>query len=57
LDDTSWPRPVAALWRSSAQPHAHFDNDILVYDTQPDDFAPVLRAWRASLALSPSEQG
>ena len=50
LDDTSWLRPVAAFWRSSAQPHAAFDDDVLVFDTQPDDFMPVARAWRDSLA-------
>jgi hypothetical protein len=50
LDDTSWLRPAAAFWRSSAQPHVRFDEHMLVFDTQPDDFTPVLRAWRASLA-------
>jgi hypothetical protein len=53
LDDTSWLRPVAAIWRSSAQPHVRFGDDMLVFDTQPDEFAPVLRAWRASLADHP----
>ena len=49
LDDTSWLRPAAAFWRSSAQPHVIFAEDLLVYDTQPDDFLPVVRAWRDSL--------
>ena len=50
LDDTSWLVPAAAFWRRSAQPHVVFDPEMLVYDTQPDDFMPVVRAWRASLA-------
>lgn len=57
LDDTGWLHPVAAFWASSAQPHVHFDQDMLVFDTQPTDFAPVVRAWRASLANPPSRQG
>jgi len=57
LDDTSWLRPAAAFWRNSAQPHVVFDDDLLVFDTQPDDFMPVVRAWRDSLAPAPSDQG
>jgi hypothetical protein len=57
LDDTSWLRPAAAFWRSSAQPHVIFDDDMLVFDTQPDDFMPVMRAWRAALVDAPSSKG
>jgi hypothetical protein len=57
LDDTRWLRPVAAFWRASAQPHVAVDEDMLVFDTQPDDFMPVARAWCASLASEPSNQG
>ena len=57
LDDTSWLQPAAAFWRASAQPHIRFDGDMLVFDTQPDDFMPVARAWRDSLAPDTSNQG
>jgi hypothetical protein len=57
LDDTGWLRPAAAFWRSSAQPYARFDDDMLVFDTQPDDFMPVVRAWRANLADASSSKG
>jgi hypothetical protein len=53
LDDTSWLRPAAAFWKNSAQPHVIFDADMLVFDTQPDDFMPVIRAWRDSLKPNP----
>jgi len=57
LDDTSWLQPAAAFWRASAQPHIRFDDDMLVFDTQPDDFMPVVRAWRDNLAPDTSHQG
>jgi len=57
LDDTRWLRPSAAFWIASAQPHVAFDADMLVFDTQPDDFMPVVRAWRDSLAPDTSIQG
>jgi hypothetical protein len=47
LDDTSWLKPIAAFWTRSAQPWATFDPDVLLYDTQPTDFVPVMRAWQA----------
>ncbi|HEX2561826.1 GFA family protein [Phenylobacterium sp.] len=49
LDDPSWVRPVAAYWMSSAQPWVSFPAGTLLYDTQPDDFTPVVRAWRAQV--------
>ena len=45
LDDTSWVRPAAQMWVSSAQPWAIVAG-ILTYDEQPADFAEVLRAGR-----------
>lgn len=47
LDDTGWVRPAAAYWMRSAQPWVRFPDGTLLYDTQPDDFAPVISAWRA----------
>ncbi|MDO8378841.1 GFA family protein [Phenylobacterium sp.] len=47
LDDTSWLHPVSAFWVSSAQPWVTFDDDVLLYETQPTDFAPVMKAWKA----------
>jgi len=46
LDDTSWVRPVAQMWISSAQPWAIVPG-ILSYDEQPADFTEVLAAWKA----------
>ena len=47
LDDTSWVRPVAQMWVSSAQPWAIVPG-ILTYEEQPTDFAAVLAAGRRS---------
>jgi hypothetical protein len=43
LDDTSWVRPVAQFWATSAQPWALVP-DILTYDQQPTDPTPMLAA-------------
>jgi hypothetical protein len=47
LDDTSWVRPVAQMWVTSAQPWAVVPG-ILTYNEQPVDFTEVLRAGRRS---------
>ncbi len=44
LDDTSWLRPVAQFWVSSAQPWAVAEG-ILTYDRQPSDPGPMIQAW------------
>lgn len=49
LDDTSWLAPAAFFWTRSAQPWMTFPDGALTYETQPDDFMPVVRAWRAGL--------
>jgi len=49
LDDTRWLRPVAHVWRRSAQSWVKLPDDVLAYDGQPDDFAPFLAAWTAAL--------
>lgn len=46
LDDTRWVRPVAAFWTKSAQSWTALPADTLTYETQPTDFAPVMKAWR-----------
>jgi hypothetical protein len=46
LDDTSWIKPVAQIWISSAQPWAIVP-DILSYEAQPADFTELLAAWKA----------
>jgi hypothetical protein len=48
LDDTSWIRPVAQFWTSSAQPWALVLDNILSYEEQPTDPAPLLAAWKAA---------
>ena len=49
LDDTSWLVPAAAFWTRSAQPWTVFPDGALLYETQPDDFMPVVRRWREML--------
>jgi len=44
LDDTSWLRPAAQIWTSSAQPWALVRDNIISYEEQPTDFAAVLAA-------------
>ena len=44
LDDTSWLRPVGHIWLRSAQPWFRPDGG-LQYEGQPDDWAPLMRAW------------
>jgi hypothetical protein len=46
LDDTTWVRPVAQFWTTSAQPWALVP-DILSYAEQPTDPSPMLAAWQA----------
>jgi len=47
LDDTSWLRPVAHIWTSSAQPWFAIPEDALVFSQQPrrEDYAAMVRAW------------
>jgi hypothetical protein len=45
LDDTSWLKPVAQLWTSSAQPWAIVPG-ILSFEEQPADFTVLLSAWK-----------
>ena len=47
LDDTSWVHPVAAFWTRSAQDWIAFPQDVLTYETNPTDFAPIMQAWKA----------
>jgi hypothetical protein len=48
LDDTSWLRPAAHLFMRSAQPWETIDGDC--YETSPEDFRPLARAWQAMMA-------
>ena len=48
LDDTKDLRPVAQFWTSSAQAWAIVDHDILSYEEQPTDYAPMLAAWKTA---------
>jgi hypothetical protein len=48
LDDACKIRPVAQFWTSSAQPWALIKGDVLSYEEQPADYAPLLEAWQAA---------
>ena len=52
LDDTSWLRPIAQIWTSSAQPWALVRDDIVSYEEQPTDFAA---AFAAAKKLAPRD--
>jgi hypothetical protein len=47
FDDTRWLRPVGHIWTRSAQPWVPIPADALRYEQQPDDFMPMITAWRA----------
>ncbi len=47
LDDTSWLRPVAHVWTSSAQPWVIIPPNVLRYERQPPDFEALYAAWGA----------
>jgi len=47
LDDTSWLKPVAQIWISSAQPRAIVPG-ILSFEEQPADFSVLLTAWKSA---------
>jgi hypothetical protein len=49
LDDTSNLRPVAQFWTSSAQPWALIADEVLSYEEQPTDYAPMLAAWQTAI--------
>lgn len=46
LDDTSWIRPVAAIWMRSAQPWVVMPDDVLTYDEAPEDFRAAAEVFR-----------
>ena len=52
LDDTSWLRPVAQIWTSSAQPWALVRDNIVSFEEQPTDFAA---AFAAAKKLAPRD--
>ena len=46
VDHTRWIRPIAHLWTASRQGGVHVPGDVLCFEGQPQDFTPVLEAWR-----------
>lgn len=46
LDDIARFTPVAHVWLRSRQPWVPIPEDALTYETQPDDFTPILEAWQ-----------
>jgi hypothetical protein len=47
LDDTTWLQPVAHMFMRSAQPWETISGDATCYETGPDDFTAVFKAWQA----------
>lgn len=45
LDDTSWLRPVANVWTSSAQPWVSLSDQMLNYEGQPAEVLPLWEKW------------
>jgi hypothetical protein len=48
LTDTSWLRPVAHLWTRSAQRWFVFPEDVVRFETQPEDLRELVALWRKS---------
>ena len=46
LDDTGWLRPVGHVWASRAQPWVDVPAGPTTFAGQPDDFTPLIEAWR-----------
>jgi hypothetical protein len=46
LDDTSWLKPIAHIWTSSAQPWFDIPTDVLLYEREPEDNLELVRAWK-----------
>ncbi len=46
LEDTKWLRPVGHVWTGSAQGWVALGGDVLVYEGQPEDFAPLIARWQ-----------
>ena len=45
FNDTTWYKPVAHLWMSSAQPWVKLDDGIKQYDTQPE-MRELVELWQ-----------
>ncbi len=45
LDDTSWLKPVAMVWASSAQPWVTLPEDMTVFEKGPERFDQLLELW------------
>ncbi|MDJ0849058.1 MAG: GFA family protein [Myxococcota bacterium] len=54
LDDTSWLRPVGAIWTRSAQPWLAIPPGLIAFEKQPADeeVLEMARAWKARSAQS-----
>jgi hypothetical protein len=50
VDNTSWLAPVAHIWTRSAQPWVKFSDDMLVFDTAPDNYGQLRDAWEKQQA-------
>lgn len=46
LDDTGWLAPVGHVWARRAQPWVAVPEGPTTYAGQPDDFTPLIEAWR-----------
>ena len=46
LDDTTWLDPVGHVWTGSAQPWMTFEDDVLIYEAQPETFDPLIARWQ-----------
>ena len=50
LDDIGWAQPVGNIWTRSKAPWVAIDPDLPHYDTQPDDRAALIAAWKQAHA-------
>ena len=50
LDDTSWLRPIAAIWMKSAQPWVRMPDDVMLFDGA-GDFGPIIQTFKERAGL------
>ncbi len=52
LDDTGWLRPVGHIWAKRAQKWVVMDEQLLIYDGQPENYDALIGAYQAVAAAA-----
>lgn len=51
FEDPSWIVAAGHIWTRSAQPWIRFGDDEIVYEKQPDDYAPFIERFQAAFSF------